>query len=106
MVSRYLLDASAIYPLMLRLREELLSYVGRLAIIDLTIYEMENAIWKEFREGRIRDPTIVAKLFEEIFNSVPVLRLQIKLREAMELAISRTSRSTTHPICMQHASTE
>lgn len=88
MASRYLLDASAIYPLMLRLREELLSYVNRFAVLDLTVYEVGNVIWKEFRRGRIRDPTIVAELFEEIFSSIPVLRPQIGLREVVELAIS------------------
>ncbi len=88
MVSRYLLDASAIYPLVLRLREELLSYVDRFAVLDLTVYEVGNVIWKEFRRGRIRDPMIVAKLFEELFNSIPVLRPQIRLREVVKLAIS------------------
>ncbi len=87
MASRYLLDASAIYPLVLRLREEVLSYIDRFAVLDLTIYEVGNAIWKEFRRGRIRDFVAVARLFEEIFSSITVLRPQIRLHEVVELAI-------------------
>ena len=89
-MARYLLDASAIYPLVLKLREKLLEYADRLAVLDLTVYEVGNAIWKEARRGRIRSPTIAAKLFEEIFKSLTILKLGAHLREALELAITES----------------
>ncbi len=89
-MARYLLDASAIYPLALKLREKLLEYADRFAVLDLTIYEVGNAIWKEVRRGRIRNPTIVAKLFEEIFKSLTMLKLETHLREVLELAIAES----------------
>ncbi len=40
MGAEYLLDASAPYPLVLRLREEFLEYVDRFAVLDLTLHEV------------------------------------------------------------------
>ena len=73
MVGKYLLDASAIYPLILKLREGFLSYANMFTVLDLTIYEVGNVIWKEFKKGKIKDVTAVAKLFDEVFNYVNIL---------------------------------
>jgi len=45
-MARYLVDASALYPLVLKLREELLDRLPLVAVLDLTVYEVGNAIWK------------------------------------------------------------
>lgn len=86
MVGKYLVDASALYPLVLKLREALLDYSGLLAVLDLTIYEVGNAVWKEYRRGRIRDYRVAAALFQEIFNVIPVLRVDASIRDVLELA--------------------
>lgn len=86
-VSKYLLDASAIYPLLLKLRENFLLYVDRFVVLDLTVYEVGNTIWKEFRKNRIKDPEAVTKLFEEIFRRVTILRTSSSLYKVVELAI-------------------
>ena len=46
---KYLLDASALYPLALSLREKLLDYTGLTAVLDPTVYEVGNTVWKEYR---------------------------------------------------------
>ena len=40
----YLLDASALYPLVLKLRDKLLDYLTLMAVLDLTVYEVGNVI--------------------------------------------------------------
>jgi len=88
MTGRYLLDASALYPLVLRLRENLLGYSSLFVVLDLTVYEVGNVIWKEYLRGKIRDPVVVANLFQEIFNIIPVLRLNANIHEVLGLAIN------------------
>ncbi len=88
MTDKYLLDASALYPLVLRLRENLLSYSNLFAVLDLTVYEVGNVIWKEHRRGKIRDLAPVANLFQEIFNAIPVLRPNANIHKVLELAVN------------------
>jgi len=40
-----MLDASALYPLLKRLGEKAASLLTKLAILDLTKYELGNALW-------------------------------------------------------------
>jgi predicted nucleic acid-binding protein len=68
--AKYLIDASAIYPLILKLREKMFLYEDRFVILDLTIYEVGNVVWKEYQRGKIRDPASVMKMFEEIMVDV------------------------------------
>ena len=49
MASRYLLDTSALYPLVLRIRENLLKHSSLFTVLDLTIYEVE--VGKRRMEG-------------------------------------------------------
>lgn len=69
------MDTSALYPLLLSLREDLLKHSSMFAVLDLTVYEVGNVVWKEYRRGRIRDPSVVASLFQEVFRAVKVVRL-------------------------------
>lgn len=84
---RYLLDASAIYPLVLRLEKSLFRYVERFAVLDLTVYEVGNVLWKEFKKGRIRNLEPVVTLFEELFSYVEVLRPRIELGKVIKLVV-------------------
>lgn len=84
---RYLLDTSAIYPLVLSLRERLLDYSSHFSVLDLTLYEVGNVIWKEYRRGRIRNPQVVANLFQEVLNIIQVLKVS-DMREILDLAIN------------------
>jgi len=87
-MEKYLLDTSALYPLVLQLREKFLEYTTIFTVLEQAFYEVGNTIWKEYRRGRIRDPIVVAKLFQEILNNIYVLRIKDGLHEIMELSIN------------------
>lgn len=56
-------------------------------VLDLTAYEVGNAVWKEHRGGRIRDPGAAAKLFQEIFNALTMQRATPSMQKILELAV-------------------
>ena len=85
--NKYLLDTSALYPLLLRLREKLLVYSNLFTVLDLTMYEVGNVIWKEYRKGRIREPLIIAQLFQEILEDIETITLQGCLKDVIKLAV-------------------
>jgi len=87
-MEKYLLDTSALYPLVLQLREEFLEYTTIFTVLEQAFYEVGNTIWKEYRKDRIRDPIVVAKLFQEILNNIYMLRIKDGLYEIMELSIN------------------
>jgi len=89
MTARYLLDASALYPLALSLRGKLLNYSDLMAVLDLTVYEVGNAVWKECKRGRIRDPRALAVAFAELFSNVETVKLESRaIAEVLELALA------------------
>ncbi|QOJ79070.1 type II toxin-antitoxin system VapC family toxin [Infirmifilum lucidum] len=64
----YLLDSSALYPLVLALGEGVLDVAGRVSILTLTPYEVGNAVWKEYRAGGIKRLEPVVELFSSILG--------------------------------------
>jgi len=89
LMARYLLDASALYPLVLRLGAGLLDHSPLFAALDLTVYEVGNAIWKESRGGRVRDPRALAAIFSEILREVEVVSVgSWAVAEVLELALA------------------
>jgi len=83
---RYLLDASALYPLILRLREGLLSYKDRFAVLDLTVYEVGNALWKASRRGAVKRLAPVAEMFEEVLKGLERLSIGSRIYEVLDVA--------------------
>jgi len=65
---KYLLDASALYPLLLS--DEPFN-VEDYAITALTEFEIGNVIWKEKKSGKLKEPAEVATIF---YNSIRALR--------------------------------
>jgi len=47
-----------------------LEYTTIFTVLEQAFYEVGNTIWKEYRRSRIRDPIVVAKLFQEILNNI------------------------------------
>ena len=84
----YLLDASALYPLLRRIGDKILLYRDELAVLDLTFYEIGNVLWKEYRLGRIRDWRTISKLFSEVLKELQVLRVE-NLEGVLEIATER-----------------
>ena len=87
-MAEYLVDASALYPLILKLREEILSYADKLAVLDLTVYEVGNVLWKEHKKGKIKDLDSSVALFQEAL--APLNRLTVdNLEEVLKVAVER-----------------
>ena len=82
----YLLDASAIYPLILRLGEEILDHASRFSILTLTPYEVGNALWREHRRGRVRELKWLAELFALILGELGKIDVQEHWRDVLKLA--------------------
>jgi len=87
MAPRFLLDASAVYPLVATLREEFVDHARLFAVLDLTAYEVGNALLKEYRKGRVRDLDAAFRLFESALSYVTVLNFP-GLSEVLKLAYS------------------
>jgi len=88
--AKYLLDASALYPLVLKLGERILSYSNLFAILDLTVYEVGNAIWKEYRKGRIKDPVLISRMFEEVIGDMKRLSMDVDVSGVQEAAVKES----------------
>jgi len=84
---KFLLDASAAYPLVLRLRERALEFAEDSAILDLTLYEVGNVIWKETRRGKVRSFKVMIELFRELFEHMELLTLSRDLGEVLNIAL-------------------
>ncbi len=86
--SKYVLDASALYPLLLSLKEDILEYSELFTVLDLTLYEVGNTIWKEHRKGRARNPAKIARLFQEMLSLIPITRIGSQdLGKILDLAL-------------------
>ncbi len=78
-VNKLLLDASALYPLVKKVVsdpgvvEELL---GRLVLLDLTLYEACNAALMEHRRGLVKDPRRICNLVSRLSELVELVRVK------------------------------
>ncbi len=89
-MKEYLIDTSALYPLVLRLRHRVAEYSGVLRALDLTLYEVGNVVWKEYRSGRIRDLGAVLSMFSEVLSWIEVDEVGPgDLGEVARLAVDR-----------------
>jgi len=88
MCAQYLLDASAVYPLLLELGEKFVDYAYKFLVLDLTVYEVGNTLLKEFKRGCISNLRAVAELFDEAFSYVKVIRDYVDIPEILVLAVN------------------
>jgi len=42
------------YPLLIKLRGKVIAHADKFLVLDLTIYEVGNIIWKEYRREKIK----------------------------------------------------
>jgi len=83
----FLLDASALYPLSRMDGAEKVAV--RSVVLDLTLYEAGNAVWRDYRRGVISDWKAPIKALEDIFHLVSVQRIDPKnLLEIEELSVA------------------
>ena len=55
-----MVDASALYPLIINFREKVFTASKKLKILDLTFYEVGNVLWKHYRKGKIKNLDVTA----------------------------------------------
>ena len=83
-----ILDASALYPLLRRLGEKAASLLTRLAILDLTRYELGNILWKEYKLGLLKDWENTIVLWSKIMEEMPTYRIETEhLRDVEKIAV-------------------
>jgi len=85
---KYLLDASALYPMLisgnpLNLEE--------FAVSSLTEYEIGNILWKENKKKELDDPKRVAEIFSESMVDLP----KINIDSAVNVLVIALARNLT-----------
>jgi len=86
MKDSYLLDSSAIYPLLDHMENVDLE---KIHILRLTFYEVGNIIWKEhYLFKRIKDVEKTSRLFHKLLSSLKILE-DPPMDEVMKIAVSR-----------------
>jgi predicted nucleic acid-binding protein len=64
-----------------------LLHSDKFAILDLTIYEIGNIIWKEYKRGKIKHSVLVMKMFEEIIRNMKKLSSNQEMLEIFDVAV-------------------
>lgn len=89
---RFLFEASAIYPLLLCIAKGEVDrqFLSRISILDLTFYEVGDAILKEAVRKRIKDPEKLAKLIFLILKRFKVIRIdELEYEEIIKTVIGK-----------------
>ncbi len=82
---KYLIDASALYPILL---SGIPLNAEECAISSLTEYEIGNVLWKESKQGRMKNPHLAATTFSKAMQ--PLTKLEFDLIDnVLALAIDR-----------------
>ncbi len=85
-MSRYLLDASALYPLLATLKSKAAEHIEDFAILDLTPYEVGNALWKEHKKGRVKNLEKLSRIFKEILDNMKTINTKEHWNNILRLA--------------------
>ncbi len=83
-----IIDASALYPLLKAKGREVASYLKKLAVLDLTKYEIGNAIWKEHKIGVVKDWRRLIRLWDEVLSALKTYSIA-KVEEVESLVVER-----------------
>ena len=84
----YLIDTSALYPLILQLREDIVEFKDKIRVLSLTHYEIGNVLWKEFRRGKIKNLEKTTKMFKAVLDDLKVIHVDISnLEEILNIAL-------------------
>ncbi len=70
----YLLDTSALYPLAKSWRHAY-DIVSRSAVLDLTLYEVGNAVWKEYVLGLLANYKKVVENLTQVLQLMTIIRI-------------------------------
>jgi predicted nucleic acid-binding protein len=82
---KYLIDTSAFYPILLSgvpLNAE------ECAISSLTEYEIGNVLWRESKQGRMKNPQLAARTFSKAMQTLTKLQFD-SIANVLAVAIER-----------------
>lgn len=82
---KYLIDTSALYPLLI---SGVPFNTDECAVSTLTEYEVGNVLWRENQKKKLKDPRRVAAIFSEAIR--PLRRMEIdSIADVLAVAIER-----------------
>jgi predicted nucleic acid-binding protein len=82
---KYLIDTSALYPILI---SGVAFNAEECAVSALTEYEIGNVLWKESQQKKLKDPRRVAEIFSEVLY--PLRKLEIdSVANVLVVAIER-----------------
>jgi len=84
---KFLLDASAIYSLLTELGHRVFDFIDIFVVLDLTLYEIGNAIWKNYKRGKVVDIGVVVKVFEELLSLLKRVNIDSEIEGVMRIAV-------------------
>jgi predicted nucleic acid-binding protein len=85
MKCKYLIDTSALYPLLISGKP---FNVEECAVSSLTEYEIGNVLWRENQQKKLKDPSRIAAIFSEAL--APLKKFDFdSLANVLEVAIER-----------------
>lgn len=82
---KYLIDASAIYPILI---SGILLNAEECAISSLTEYEIGNVLWKECKQGRMKNPHLATTTFSKAMQNLTKLEFD-SIDNVLAVAIER-----------------
>jgi predicted nucleic acid-binding protein len=82
---KYLIDTSALYPLLISGNP---FNVDECVISELTPYEVGNVLWRENKQGKLKNPQKVATIFSEAMAPLKKIKLD-SIAETLAIAIMR-----------------
>ncbi len=81
---KYLLDTSALYPILI----SGIPFSSEDCMSSLTEYEVGNVLWRENKHGKLKNPRKVASIFSE--SMAPLKKMAIdSVADVLEIAIER-----------------
>ena len=82
---KYLLDTSALYPLLI---SGIPFNAEECAVSSLTEYEIGNVLWRENQQKKLKDPARIAAIFSEAL--FPLKKFEVdSIANVLEIAIKR-----------------
>jgi len=84
-----ILDTSALYPLLKMAGRESVHVLMKTAILDLTKYELGNAVWREFKSGLIGNWEELMESWLDLLMELRTLSIGGKIKDVMKVAVER-----------------
>lgn len=82
---KYLLDTSALYPILI---SGIPFSSEDCTVSSLTEYEVGNVLWRENKQGKLKNPRKVASIFSESMASLKKMGID-SVADVLEIAIER-----------------